>query len=117
VAAPRGAAIAAPAEVAGDELAVPQIAAAMTTALHRPIRYSQIPIEEIRRADPDRAASLERLYNLEPPRANIPHLRDQYAGLLTFDQWLAAAGAEQIAAYLKPARLDTLAQEVRLSRS
>jgi uncharacterized protein YbjT (DUF2867 family) len=90
-------------ELAGDELTVPQIAAAMTTALGRPVRYSQIPIEEIRRADPDRAASLERLYNLEPPRASIPQLRDQHAGLLTFEQWLAADGAGQIAAYLEPA--------------
>jgi uncharacterized protein YbjT (DUF2867 family) len=87
-------------ELAGDELTIPQIAAAMSTALDRPIRYSQIPIEEIRRADPDRAAALERLYNLEPPRANIPGLRDQHAGLLTFEQWLAADGAEHIAAYL-----------------
>ena len=90
-------------ELAGDELTIPQIAAAMTAALDRPIRYSQIPIEEIRRADPDRAASLERLYNLKPPRANIPHLRDQHAELLTFEQWLTADGAGQIAAYLEPA--------------
>jgi uncharacterized protein YbjT (DUF2867 family) len=87
-------------ELAGDELTIPQIAAAMTTALDRPIRYSQIPIEEIRRADPDRAASLERLYNLKPPRANIPHLLDQHAELLTFEQWLTADGAGQAAAYL-----------------
>ena len=90
-------------ELAGDELTVPQIAAAMTTALGRPIRYSQIPIEEIRRADPGRAASLERLYNLEPPRANISYLRDQHAELLTFEQWLTADGAGQIAAYLESA--------------
>jgi uncharacterized protein YbjT (DUF2867 family) len=90
-------------ELAGDELTVPQIAAAMTTSLGRPIRYSQIPIEEIRRADPDRAASLERLYSLDPPRANIPRLRYQHAGLLTFEQWLTADGAGQIAAYLEPA--------------
>ena len=87
-------------ELAGDELTVPQIAAAMTTALGLPIRYSQIPIGEIRRADPDRAAALERLYSLEPPRANLPGLRDQHAGLLTFGQWLAADGAGQVAAYL-----------------
>ena len=87
-------------ELAGDELTLPQIAAAMTTALGRPVRYNQIPIEEIRRADPDRAASLERLYNLQPPHANIPHLRDQHAELLTFEQWLTADGAGQIAAYL-----------------
>jgi uncharacterized protein YbjT (DUF2867 family) len=87
-------------ELAGDELTVPQIAAAMTTALDRPIRYSQIPIEEIRRAGPGRAAALERLYNLEPPRAHIPGLRDQHAGLLTFEQWLAAGEAEHVAAYL-----------------
>lgn len=87
-------------ELAGDELTVPQIAAAMTTALGRPIRYSQIPIEEIRRADPDRAASLVRLYNLKPPHADIARLRNQHAGLLTFQQWLAAGGAGQVAAYL-----------------
>ena len=87
-------------ELAGDELTVPQIAAAMTTALDRPIRYSQIPIEEIRRADPDRAASLERLYNLKPPHADIPRLRDQHPELLTFGRWLTADGAEQVAAYL-----------------
>jgi uncharacterized protein YbjT (DUF2867 family) len=90
-------------ELAGDELTVPRIAAAMTTALGRPVRYSQIPIEEIRRADPGRAASMERLYNLKPPRANIPHLRDQHAELLTFEQWLTADGAGQIAAYLESA--------------
>jgi len=90
-------------ELAGDELTIPQIAAVMTAALGRPIRYTQIPIEDIRRADPDRAASLERLYNLEPPRANIPRLRDQHAELLTFEQWLTADGAVQIAAYLESA--------------
>jgi uncharacterized protein YbjT (DUF2867 family) len=89
-------------ELAGDELTVPQIASAMTTALNRPVRYSQLSIEEIRRADPGRAASLERLYNLEPPRADIPRLRDQHPGLLTFAQWLAADGAERLAAYLNP---------------
>ena len=88
-------------ELAGDELTVPQIAAAMTKALHRPICYSQIPIEEIRRANPDRAAALERLYSLEPPHAKIPDLRDQHPGLLTFEQWLTADGADQIAAYLQ----------------
>lgn len=87
-------------ELAGAELTVPQIAAAMTTALGRPVRYSQIPIEDIRRADPGRAASLERLYSLEPPHADIPRLRDQHAGLLTFEQWLAADGAGQVTAYL-----------------
>jgi uncharacterized protein YbjT (DUF2867 family) len=89
-------------EVAGDELTVPQIAAAMTTALDRPVRYSQIPIEEIRSADPDRAASLERLYKLELPRAAIADLREQHPGLLTFTQWLADDGAKQIAGHLEP---------------
>ena len=97
-------------EVAGDQLTVPQIAAAMTTALDRPVRYSQIPIEQVRRADPDRAASLERLYKLELPRADIADLREQHPGLLTFAQWLADDGAEQIAAYLKPASAHTTTQ-------
>jgi uncharacterized protein YbjT (DUF2867 family) len=90
-------------ELAGDELTVPEIAAAVTTALNRPIRYSQIPIDEIRRTNPDRAASLERLYSQDPPRANIPNLREQHAGLLTFKDWLTAEGTRQIAAYLRPA--------------
>lgn len=94
-------------ELAGEELTLPKIAAAMTTALHRPIRYSQISIEEIRRTDPDRAASLERLRKLEPPRANVPRLREQHPELLTFAQWLATDGTEQIAAYLEPATADT----------
>jgi uncharacterized protein YbjT (DUF2867 family) len=87
-------------ELAGDELTAPEIAAAMTIALDRPVRYSQMPIEEIRRADPDRAASLERLYKRVLPRADIAGLREQHPGLLTFDRWLAADGAEPIAAYL-----------------
>jgi uncharacterized protein YbjT (DUF2867 family) len=94
-------------EIAGDAQTVPQIAAAMTTALDRPVRYGQIPIEEIRRADPDRAASLERLYKLELPRADIADLREQHPGLLTFAQWLADGGADQIAGYLEPAPVDT----------
>lgn len=94
-------------ELAGDELTVPQIAAAMTTALNRPIRYSQIPIEEIRRADPDRAASLERLYKLEPPRADLPRLREQHPGLFTFARWLTTDGTDQINAYLEPATAET----------
>jgi hypothetical protein len=80
---------------------VPQIAAAMSAALDRPVRYSQIPIEEIRRVDPDRAASLERLYSQAPPRADISALREQHRGLLSFEAWLGAGGADQVIAYLE----------------
>ncbi|MCK9928171.1 NmrA/HSCARG family protein [Frankia sp. Mgl5] len=91
-------------ELAGDELTVPQIAAAISNALDRTVGYSQIPIEEIRQADPDRAASLERLYSLKPPRADIRALREQYPGLLDFPTWLETGnGAQQISAYLQPA--------------
>jgi uncharacterized protein YbjT (DUF2867 family) len=89
-------------ELAGDELTVPQIADAMSSVLDRPVRYSQTPIDEIRRADPDRAASLERLYSLDPPRADIPALRERHPGLLTFESWLGADGAEQVTGYLQP---------------
>jgi uncharacterized protein YbjT (DUF2867 family) len=88
-------------ELAGDELTVPQIAAAMSAALDRPVRYGQIPIEEIRRVAPDRAASLERLYSQDPPRADISALREQHRGLLSFEGWLGAGGADQVIAYLE----------------
>lgn len=91
-------------ELAGDELTVPEIADAISGALGRRVRYSQIPIAEIRRVDPVRAGSLERLYSQQPPRADIRALREAHPGLCDFRNWLESGGAQQIDAYLQPGR-------------
>jgi uncharacterized protein YbjT (DUF2867 family) len=88
-------------ELAGDEPTVPQIAAALSRALGRDIGYHRISLDEIRRTDPDRAASLERMYGEQPAPIDIEQLRRLHPRLLTLESWLESGGAALVASYLQ----------------
>ncbi|HEX4213916.1 MAG TPA: NmrA/HSCARG family protein [Candidatus Dormibacteraeota bacterium] len=88
-------------ELAGDEPTVPQIAAALSRALDRSIRYSEISIDQIRRTDAARAAALDRIYGQQPDPIDIGELRRRLPSLLTLGAWLESGGAGLVAAYLQ----------------
>jgi uncharacterized protein YbjT (DUF2867 family) len=74
-------------EIAGDELTVPQIAAAFQQVLgHRP-RYPVVPAWLIRRMGAE--AKMMIWFGESGYAADIPNLRTLHPGLLTFKQWLA----------------------------
>ncbi len=83
-------------EIAGDELTMPEAAEHFARVLGRPVRFTPVPIEQIRQAAPEWAAMLE-WFVRDGYRADIPALRQLHPGLLDFDQWLRATGWERMA--------------------
>jgi uncharacterized protein YbjT (DUF2867 family) len=74
-------------EIAGDELTVPEIAAAFHAVLGRRPRYPVVPSWLIRRMGKE--ARMMIWFGESGYTADIPALRDLHPGLLTFRQWLA----------------------------
>jgi uncharacterized protein YbjT (DUF2867 family) len=75
-------------ELAGDELSFTQIAAAISAAAHRSVRYQQIPLAALLGDTLDKQGT-NRL--LEPNgvwRADIAALREVHPQMQTFNQWL-----------------------------
>ncbi|WP_248926991.1 NmrA/HSCARG family protein [Paenibacillus hamazuiensis] len=85
-------------EIAGDAVTPPDIAASISRALGRSIRYVPIPIETVRGQN----EVLARLYewlNGDGYEVDIPALRKLHPNLMSFDAWLERKGKS---------RLDTL---------
>jgi uncharacterized protein YbjT (DUF2867 family) len=78
-------------ELAGDALPAPQIAAAISRATGRDMRFIQIPIEDIRQQSEDFARVYE-WFNEGRYRVDIPALRVLHSGLMDFDTWLERQG-------------------------
>jgi uncharacterized protein YbjT (DUF2867 family) len=71
--------------IAGDELTPREVAALITRVTGRPVTYDRIPIEVIRRHDPN----LAKVFEAEPvSAADIARLRESHPGLLSFESWL-----------------------------
>lgn len=82
-------------ELAGDALTPPQIAAAISRAIGRPLTSLQIPIEALREQNEDVARAFE-VVNAGGYQVDIAGLRRLHPGLMDFETWLAtAARAEQ----------------------
>ena len=75
-------------EIAGDELTMPETAAAYTKVTGRKVEFVQQDIGEVRRANAEWAKMLE-WFDAAGYEADIPALRKTHPGLLTFAQWLA----------------------------
>jgi uncharacterized protein YbjT (DUF2867 family) len=86
-------------ELAGDELTFTEVAAAISAAVGRPVRFEHVTPEEMygELGRPVRALS-----TADGPvwQAGIPALRAEYPALLTFDAWLKRTGARLIEARL-----------------
>jgi uncharacterized protein YbjT (DUF2867 family) len=83
-------------ELAGDELSREQLAAAIGSAVGRPLDLRRLPSETAQRygIDMDRLAGA----NFGGWEADIPALRALHPGLLDFESWLAAGGAAKLTA-------------------
>jgi len=78
-------------EIAGDELTMPEAAAAFSKVIGRKVEFVEQPIEAVESFAPELAATF-RYFNQYTNQANIPELRRQHPTLMTFEQWLRFAG-------------------------
>ncbi len=83
-------------EIAGDELTLPEAAERFGQTLGFPVRYAQVPLEQIRQGSPEWADMLQWFID-DGYRADIPALRRLHPGLMGFEQWLQATGWERMA--------------------
>jgi uncharacterized protein YbjT (DUF2867 family) len=80
-------------EIAGDELTEPQIAAALSKVIGRPVQLAQPSMPEGAQPTPEQMA-MGQFFNGQGYDADIPALRKVYPPLKTFEQWLRATGWE-----------------------
>jgi uncharacterized protein YbjT (DUF2867 family) len=76
-----------PTELAGDELAMAEVAAAFGRVLGRPVQYVAMPYESAAQFDPN-LATLGAWLDREGYRADLPALRRLRPGMLTLEAWL-----------------------------
>lgn len=76
-------------DLAGDELTMPDTAALLTTALGRPIRFQEFPIEQAETAMGHDFATMFRWFNDVGYAIDIPALKGQFGMPLTsFAEWV-----------------------------
>lgn len=91
-------------DLAGDALTPVQIAAAMSEATGRDIRYVQIPLDELRAFSPEIARAFEKMNSGEAfTTVDLPRLRRAHPALLDFTTWLREEGAAKIDAGFRAA--------------
>lgn len=78
--------------IAGDQISYANVAAAMSRVLGRPVRYRQIPWEEYRATATPTAVARETWYLENSDPVDVAALRAHYSWLMTFEQYLVAAG-------------------------
>ncbi len=82
-------------EIAGDERTGPQYAEAIARDLGVPASYQQIPWEAVRQQSED-VYLMYQYFEREGYHADIRALREEHAGLKTFDQWLREGGLNRL---------------------
>lgn len=85
-------------ELAGDELTMTQIVAAISRATGRAVTYRAIPREALIGGDPDGIAGYEFGNDRGGWRADIPMLGRLHPNLMDFDTWLTEHGVRQFTA-------------------
>lgn len=74
-------------ELAGDELTMPRAAEVFTKVVDRPVKFIEMPMDEVRKQSED-MAKMFRWFNEKGYQANIGSLRQQRPELMTLEQWL-----------------------------
>jgi uncharacterized protein YbjT (DUF2867 family) len=74
-------------EIAGDSLTMPQVAETWTRVTGEPVRFVEVPLEQIRKVSAENAGMLA-WFNQSGYKADIPALRRLYPALHTFESWL-----------------------------
>ncbi|MEU7852932.1 NmrA/HSCARG family protein [Nonomuraea sp. NPDC049141] len=90
-------------ELAGDQLTMTEIVAAMEQAIGQPIAYQAIPREALLDKDPDALAGYEFANHGGGWHADIPALRKAHPGLMDFATWLTREGTAKFTAGQLPA--------------
>ncbi len=78
--------------IAGDQISYANIAAAMSRVLGKPVRYRQIPWEDYKATATPTAVARESWYLENSDPVDVAALRARYPWLMTFEQYLLAAG-------------------------
>jgi len=81
-------------EIAGDELTMPQIAETWSKVSGKPIRFVEMPLEQLRQFNAESAIMFEWFTNAGY-QADIPALRELYPPLKTFETWLQQTNIKQ----------------------
>ncbi len=74
-------------DLAGDEMTMPQVAAAFSRLIGKPVHYAYQPIEEVLRINAEAAKMFEWL-NDQGYHVDIAALISLHPGLLSFESWL-----------------------------
>ncbi|MFB9660182.1 NmrA/HSCARG family protein [Glycomyces mayteni] len=82
-------------EIAGDEMTLPQVVAAISRATGVAVAYRALPREALTGLDPDSLAGYEFANHRGGWRADIAGLRELHPGLMDLDAWLRAEGKAQ----------------------
>ena len=81
-------------DIAGDELTMPEIAGTFSRVIGRNVDYFQVPWEGFEEQMGEEYTIMYRWFNDEGYEADIAALRDEYPGLISFDQYLRGHGWE-----------------------
>jgi uncharacterized protein YbjT (DUF2867 family) len=79
-------------ELAGDELTPVQITEVFQRVLGKPMRFSEVPVEQLRRVDPERGKMFA-WFNESGYQADIAALLQLYPPLKTLEEWLKHSNA------------------------
>jgi len=82
-------------DIAGDEIRLPEVTEKISKIIERPVRYVEMPIEQMRRISEDWAAMFQ-WFNDVGYNADIPKLRQILPELLDFETWLHKFGWEHL---------------------
>jgi uncharacterized protein YbjT (DUF2867 family) len=74
-------------EIAGDALTMPQVADAFTRVSGQPVRFVELPLEQVRGFNRE-MGDMMAWFNDHGYAADIPALRKLHPGLMPFDSWL-----------------------------
>jgi uncharacterized protein YbjT (DUF2867 family) len=81
-------------DIAGDELTMPEIAGTFSRVIGRNVDYFQVPWEGFEEQMGEEYTIMYRWFNDEGYEADIAALRDEYPGLISFEQYLRGHGWE-----------------------
>ena len=85
-------------DISGDELTMPQIAATFSRATGKDISFFQVPWEQFEEQMGEEYAVMYRWFNDVGYEADVPALKTEHPGLVSFEQYLRGHGWEQAAA-------------------
>src|SRR5215203_1201438 len=84
-------------DLAGDELTMPEIADTFSRVIGRKVDYFQTPWEQFEEQMGEEGTVMYRWFNDHGYEADIPALREEHPGLLSFEQYLRGHGWENAA--------------------